>query len=96
MNKRQPPKARHSEPFWTAPRRKAQRRRVSPLDAACQAARRSAIALGECPHIRPLLASHRTQTIWPCQGTVILRVRPPGIDRLLKLIFIKEGSPCCN
>jgi len=104
--KRQPPRSRHTEPFWTAPRRAASRRRVPPTSgrvercfAMLKAMRTSVIAMAEGPGIRPLTRAQRTQVIWPpaSAGVIpVLKVRPPGFDRLLKLLFIKEGSPCCN
>jgi hypothetical protein len=109
--KRKPPGSRHKPPFWTAPREQTAKRRTRKaaigLTPAAQAmvnnyfkaAKASVIALAEGPGIRPLTRAERTQTIWSRQDDnyiLTLKVRPPGIDRLLKLLYIQEGSPLCN
>jgi hypothetical protein len=57
------------------------------------------VAMGEQPGIRPLHRADRTQVLWSRRNDrniVTLKVRPPGFDRLVRLLSIPEGSPLCN
>lgn len=98
--KRRLPQARHKQPFWSAPRRAAERRHVIERTLGLLRALRSpVVVLGEDPGVRPLRRDERTQVIWPAPAPdkpLSIHCRAFNLERWIRLLIVKEGSPCCN